>query len=70
MVVDNGYHDWSDTIPPFNNSTFFNNICWSEWLESIQKDVECAFGILKGIFTILKTGVCLHSTELAMLGVA
>jgi len=21
---------------------------WSKWLESMRKDVECAFGILKG----------------------
>ena len=28
----------------------------------MRKDVECAFGILKGRFRILKTGVRLHST--------
>ena len=35
-----------------------------EWLESMRKDVECTFGILKGRFTILKTGVKLHGFEL------
>ena len=36
----------------------------SEWLESMRKDVECTFGILKGRFSILKTGVKLHGFEL------
>ena len=63
IVVDNGYHDWSVTIPPFKNSNFRDEICWSEWLESMRKDVECAFGILKGRFRILKVGIRLHSIE-------
>ena len=63
VMVYNGYHDWSTTIPPFKNSIFCDEICWSEWLESMQKDVECAFGILKGRFRILKAGVRLHSVR-------
>jgi hypothetical protein len=27
------------------------------------KDVECTFGIVKGIFCVLKTGVHLYGTE-------
>ena len=27
---------------------------FSEWVESMQKDIECALGILKGQFCILK----------------
>ena len=27
---------------------------WSKWLESVRKDVECFFGILKGRLRILK----------------
>ena len=30
---------------------------WSQWLESMRKDVECTFGILKKRFTILDKGV-------------
>ena len=63
IVVDNGYHDWSTTIPPFKNTNLRNEIRWSEWLESMRKDVECAFGIMKGRFRILKSGIRLHSTE-------
>ena len=53
-MVDNGYHDWSTTIPPFKNTNLRDEIRWSEWLESMRKDVECAFGIMKGRFRILK----------------
>ena len=62
-MVDNGYHDWSITVAPFTNTNLRDKICWSEWMESMRKDVECAFGILKGRWRILKTGVCLHSTQ-------
>ena len=62
-MVDNGYHDWSITVPPFTNTKFRDEIRWYEWMESMRKDVECAFGILKGRWRILKTGVCLHSTQ-------
>ncbi|KAL3777685.1 hypothetical protein ACHAWO_007849 [Cyclotella atomus] len=57
-LVDNGYHAWANTLPPFsNNSAFRDEIPWSEWLESMRKDVECTFGIMKGRWRILKTGV-------------
>jgi hypothetical protein len=36
---------------------------WSKWAESMRKDVECCFGILKGRFRILKTGIKLKSFE-------
>ena len=37
----------------------------SEWLESMRKDVECTFGILKGRFRILKAGIMLHGVDVA-----
>ena len=40
LVVDNGYHNWSITVPPFSNSSRYDEIRWSEWLESMRKDVE------------------------------
>ena len=60
IVVENGYHDWSITVQPFTNKKFRDEISWSEWMESTRKDVECAFGILKGRWRILKTDVRLH----------
>ncbi len=40
IVVDNGYHNWSVTVPPISNSCHRDEIWWSEWLESMRKDVE------------------------------
>jgi hypothetical protein len=37
----------------------------SDWIESYQKDAECVFGILKGKWCILKTGIRLAGTEVA-----
>ena len=63
VVVDNGYHSWSATVPPFKNTNMRKKIRWSEWLGSMRKDVEYAFGITKGRFRTLKTRSRLHSTE-------
>ena len=30
-----------------------DEIRWSKWLESMRKDVECTFGIMKGRWRIL-----------------
>jgi hypothetical protein len=38
---------------------------WSYWLESLRKDVECTFRILKGLWRILKTGIRLQGMEVA-----
>ena len=35
-------------------------IRFSEWLESLRKDVECTFGILKSRWRILKSGIRSH----------
>ena len=32
----------------------FKEGLWSKWVESVRKDVECVFGILKGRFRCLK----------------
>jgi hypothetical protein len=52
VIVDNGYLDWSCTVPPFRVSNNIDKIRWSKWLESMRKDVECTFGILKGRWRI------------------
>jgi hypothetical protein len=64
VIIDNGYNlDWSCTVPPFKVSNNIDKIRWSKWLESMRKDVECTFGILKGIWRILKSGVRLHGVD-------
>lgn len=45
IVVDNGYHNWSITVPPFTNSCRRDEIRWSEWLESMRKDVEVSLSL-------------------------
>jgi len=57
LLVDNGYHQWSMTIPPIKMTTLRTEIRFSQWLESMRKDVECTFGTLKGRWRILKAGV-------------
>jgi hypothetical protein len=59
LLVDDGYLNWSTTIPPMKISFDQQECCWSEWIESTRKDVEYTFGILKGRWQILKAGICL-----------
>ena len=60
LLVDNGYLPWSVLVPPSKHSTTYAELRVSKWLESLRKDVECTFGIMKGRFRILKTGIPLH----------
>lgn len=43
-----------------HNRYSFNEVAFSEWLESVRKDVECAFGILKIRFRFLRGFVVYH----------
>jgi hypothetical protein len=63
LMVDNGYIHWPTCQPPFKHYTTHAEVRWSDWLESMRKDVECTFGILKGRFRILKSGVRLHGVD-------
>ena len=62
-IVDNGYLSWPTMIPPSKNPTTYAEMRFSKWVESLRKDVECTFGILKGRFRILKNGIPLHGIE-------
>lgn len=59
-LVDNGYHRWSCTQAPAKVNALLIEQRLSDWIESFRKDIECTFGILKGRFRILKTGVRLE----------
>jgi hypothetical protein len=63
LIVDNGYLNWSCTVPPFGVTNNIDEICWSKWLESMRKDVECTFGILKCTWRILKSGVRIYGVD-------
>ena len=45
---------------PIKHTTEVDKIRWSEFAESIRKDVECSFGILKKRFQLLKIGINWH----------
>ena len=62
-MVDNGYLAWSTTIPPMKHAVTYKCIRFSEWLESMRKDVECTFGIMKGCFCIFWYGIRTKSIE-------
>ena len=63
LIVDNGYLDWSVTVPPLKTTDLYSYLRFSNWLESMRKDVECAFGILKGRWRCLRYGIRLHGIE-------
>ena len=63
FMVDNRYLDWSCIVPPVKDAVTRKTIRFSEWLESMRKDVECTFGILKQRFSILRYGVRLSSIK-------
>ena len=63
ILVDGGYLSWSCTVNPLKESSSIQATRWSKWAEAIRKDVECTFGILKGRWRILKTGVRLRNLE-------
>ena len=65
VIVDNGYLNWSSTVPPIKHSCNRSEIRFSQWLESLRKDVECTFGILKGRWRVLKSGIRVHNTVAA-----
>ena len=63
LLVDNGYLQWLCTVPPFTVTSDMDEIRWTKWLESMRKDVECTFGILKGRWQILKSGIWIQGID-------
>ena len=62
-MVDNGYLNWSCTVPPVKDASTYETIRFSEWLESMRKNVECTFGIMKMRFSPLRSGIRLWSIK-------
>ena len=60
LLVDGGYHKWRIMQCPFKFSLDDQATRWSEQAESVRKDVECSFGILKKRFQFLKNSITWH----------
>jgi hypothetical protein len=61
LICDGGYHRWPCLISPYkNNVPGSPTMRWSATLESVRKDIEGVFGILKVRFKFLKNFNSLH----------
>ena len=54
VICDNGYHRWRilQTAPKFSSDRYV--LGWAKRMESVRKDVECTFGIMKKRFRELR----------------
>lgn len=64
LISDGGYHKWRCLQCPMKHTSKHKEAMWSKWVESVRKDVECVFGILKGRFRCLKLPIFFQSKEL------
>ena len=60
LLVDGGYHKWRIMQCPMKHTNEEDQSRWSEFAESVRKDVECAFGILKKRYQFLKNAITWH----------
>lgn len=63
LIVDGGYSTASWLMNPFSSGCSADEKRWSEWLESVRKDIECTFGILKCRFRLFDMPLRLHRFE-------
>lgn len=61
LLVDGGYWKEQWLMCPCPQGGNLRETIWSEWLESIRKDVECTFGMLKQRFRLFLNQVHFHS---------
>ena len=54
LICDCGYHRWAQLMCPYKTTSKEMLALWSKRLESIRKDVEHLFGVLKKRFRVLK----------------
>jgi hypothetical protein len=62
LICNNGYLRWPTSICPYSkaNNATLESYFWTNW-ESVQKDVECTFGILQKQWKVLNYGFKQHS---------
>jgi len=54
LLCDGGYHKWLQLQCPLKHTSKLGHTLWSCQLESVRKDIECTFGILKVRFRVLQ----------------
>ena len=59
LIADGGHHRWRCLQCPTRSDTSASRVSWGKWVESVRKDVECAFGRLKGEVPVLEDSVSL-----------
>ena len=57
-------HKWACLIPPHKDPPSRDDLLWSEWVESVRKDVECFFGKMKARWQFLKNASLQHDSEI------
>ena len=63
LLVDGGYIERPVLVCPMKHTIYKDEHEFSKWVESVRKDVECTFGILKQRFSIFRTPIRYHSIE-------
>jgi hypothetical protein len=63
ILVDGGFVNAIVFIEPDKFRLTKDSVLFSEWLESVRKDVECFFGILKQRWWF-RNGICYHDTDI------
>mmetsp|Transcript_11517 Transcript_11517/g.21528 ORF Transcript_11517/g.21528 Transcript_11517/m.21528 type:complete len:181 (+) Transcript_11517:298-840(+) len=64
LICDGGYNEWACLMPPYKHQLPGSGLeRWPKNVESVRKDVECVFGILKKRFLLLKHPIRLHDAR-------
>jgi hypothetical protein len=64
FITDNGYNEDDHFMMPSKLFANVKEMYWSEWMESVRKDVECTFGAMKTRFRILWNGIMYHDKDI------
>jgi hypothetical protein len=64
VIVDGGYLKFACFICPQPQRCETSAVYWSELIESVRKDIECVFGILKARFRMLFEAIEFGKTKI------
>jgi hypothetical protein len=64
VIVDGGFKDSIFFMDPDKFRMTRENVLWSEWVESVRKDVECTFGAIKSRFRFFRNAVSYGDPEI------